>query len=541
MHIYARVKMEIQMRRVKIVVIAITLGLILESFSLFPFFRQVSLYQAYATMFYYDSCFSTVISDEHGGAFVIINDSETNAHFIQHLDSSGKFTWEGSGPVLPDFISSDGITYDDQGGLVYCWEGYINGIEGIYAQRIDSAGNQTWEESGALVQKRKGRTWSVGHLAVTPDKYGGAIIVWQINEDPYPIYAQRIDNEGKIVWDFEGINITPYSYEYPRINCTSDGMGGINIIWRGLVENEPMTFAQRLDNDGNLVWGQNGVQIGSSYPSINFLSDSMLSDKQGGIFVVFNNYTDISVWRLNSSGKIMWGKDNTTRLDKIGEAYTVKLLSDNTDGMFIVWIGVSHGFNFLRDDWDIYAHHIDGSGHWSWKTNKLAICTANSNQMDPQIIPDDFGGFILSWLDLRNDSSHIFAQRVGASGNSMWAKNGVNLRRQYRPIRDYKMVPNVLGGAILLKQEGDSLNPKIISQVVDMNGNTKEPETSLYPPGLPRDKQDYDALLASTTTYYPPQKPIWIWLLVAGSIIIAITLFIIIGPLHNNKNDNRLR
>jgi hypothetical protein len=533
-----------KMRRVKIAAIAITLGFILESFSLFPFFRQVSLYQASATtMFYYENPLSIVISDEHGGAFVIINDSETDAHFIQHLDSSGKFTWEGSGTVLPDFGSNYEITYDGQGGVIFCWSGDLNGIQGIFAQSIDSNGNPMWEGSGALVHKRKGGKWPgwVGDLAVVSDKTGGATIVWQRLEDPSPIYAQKIDNEGKVVWDFEGINISPDSYQNQDLSCTSDGIGGINIIWQGLVENEPMAFAQRLDNEGNLLWGQNGVQIGSSYPSFSFLSDSMLSDKQGGIFVVFNNYTDISVWRLDSSGKIMWGKDNTTRLDKIGEAYTVKLLSDNTDGMFIVWVGVSHGFNFLRDDWDIYAHHIDGSGHWTWKTNKLAICTATRNQMDPQIIPDDFGGFILSWLDHRNDSSYIFAQRVEASGSIMWVKNGVSLGRQYRPIRDYKMIPNGKGGAILLRQEGDSLNPKIISQVNDMNGNTTEPETSLHPPGLPRDKQDYDALLASTTTYYPPQKPIWIWLLVAGSIIIAITLFIIIGPLHNNKNDNRLR
>jgi hypothetical protein len=498
----------------KVAVILLTLSLITS-------FLFVNSDSASATTIIIESYLSGVVSDEHGGAFISIHDLKTRKAYIQHMDSSGNFKWDGSGTITPYTASYNQITVDGLGGVIFVW----SDTTGLYAQRIDSSGNTLWDGSGVLVHTRIGGQWPgwLGNLVVVPDKDGGAIIIWQRLENPNPIYAQRIDTTGNMAWDSSGILVAQNTYHYLQPNCISDGMGGAIIVWHEGQETVEKTFVQRLDKAGNLLWGSSGVQIGSNYSIF-----KTVSDENGGAIVGFNNYDEMLFIRLDYSGKIVWGEGNTTKLDPPGDVYDFQLLSDSHGGIFVVWEEAHSGWNFLRDDTNIYAQRIDSLGNILWGKHFVAICTSNGNQMEPKVISDGSGGFIVSWEDFRNNSSYVFTQRVDASGNLIWTKNGINLGRLYRPIRDFEMVSNGSGGAIIIREEGESLEPRIFSQVVDNNGAYTEPETSLYPQGLPRAKQDYEALIGSTTIYYPPQKPVWVWLIPAGIVVVILAVFLTI-------------
>jgi hypothetical protein len=512
---------------------------ILLVLSLATSFLLINTDSTSATTFIIHSYLKSVISDGSGGAFLLIQNFDEESVYIQHVDTLGNSTWQGSG-MSATFSYSCDIVYDGQGGVIYVREDNNR----IYAQRLDNSGSPMWEDSGIVVyQDTQGREQDVlTDLVVVPDNNGGAVLIWQSCGDGYALYAQKIGSTGEIGWDINGIlvsqkNKEKYCSGYLGITCTDDGVGGVIIAWREQHWREQeqiiveTAFVQRVNKQGNLRWGVNGLQLELEYNNL-----GMMSDENGGVFLIYDNYHDIFFCHVNGTGERVSGV-NDIKLDKTAFPYDLQILSDGFGGIFVVREEEYRGWNFLRNDTDLYSQRIDGIGNNLWGEKRVAICTNNGRQYEPMIITDGAGGFIVAWQDYRNDSRCIFAQRVDASGNVLWTKDGVNLGRYYYPYRDFKMVVDGAGGAIIFREEGKSLEPRIFSQVVDNTGAFTEPQTSLYPQGLLRDKQDYEALIGSTTIYYPPQKPMWVWLITAGIGIVIVILVVFLIRRKSSKQS----
>jgi hypothetical protein len=114
-----------------------------------------------------------------------------------------------------------------------------------------------------------------------------------------------------------------------------------------------------------------------------------------------------------------------------------------------------------------------------WTTNGVGVRSQPATADDasyPRIASDGFGGAIITWYDLRSGKSDIYAQRVDASGNCLWATDGVGVRSQpgtpegaYAPT----IAPDGFGGAIIAWEDrrSGSSNDEIYAQRVDSNGN----------------------------------------------------------------------
>ncbi len=72
-----------------------------------------------------------------------------------------------------------------------------------------------------------------------------------------------------------------------------------------------------------------------------------------------------------------------------------QLISDGANNTIITW----QDSRDVADD--IYAQKVNSNGEVQWTTNGKAICTANGNQLVPQIISDGAGGAIITWDDSR--------------------------------------------------------------------------------------------------------------------------------------------
>jgi hypothetical protein len=517
---------------------AITFLLMLSLVTSFVFVNNDS---ASATTIIVYSYLEKVVSDGNGGAFLLIQNFDEKSVYIQHLDSSGNSTWHGSGTSVPFSYLCD-FVYDRQDSVICVWEDNNR----LYVNKIDSYGNSVWEDNGILVyQDTQESEWDVsGDLLVVADNNGGAILIWQCRGDGYALYAQKIDNNGEICWDVNGILVAQKNEEKYCLDCyiditgTHDGMGGAIIAWKEMhwKEQEQMTvtsiFSQRLDKQGHICWGVKGLQFEPEYQHY-----KLTSDGNGGAFFILDDYDDVFFCHINRTGERVSGV-NDIKLDHTAFLYDLQILPDGVGGFFIVREEQYRGWNFLRDDPDLYAQRIDSMGNNLWGEKRIAICTNGSNQSDLSIVTDGSGGFIVAWQDYDGHSRYIFTQRVDASGNVLWDKDGINLGRYYYPYRDFEMVANGSGGAIIVREEGESLEPRIFSQVVDNNGVFTEPETSLYPPGLPRDRQDYEALIGSTTIYYAPERSIWVWLAPLTVFLVILVIFFIVRRKRRNKHLN---
>lgn len=95
---------------------------------------------------------------------------------------------------------------------------------------------------------------------------------------------------------------------------------------------------------------------------------------------------------------------------------------DGAGGAFIVW----QDSRSLSQD--IYAQRISADGTAMWTPGGIPICTAANLQWKPRAVPDGAGGIVICWEDERNGgspSTDVYAQRVNASGNTLWADDGV--------------------------------------------------------------------------------------------------------------------
>jgi hypothetical protein len=286
---------------------------------------------------------------------------------------------------------------------------------------------------------------------IVSDSSGGAIITWYDNRSgDYDIYARRVDASGAVQWTENGVPICTALYNQERLTIVSDGYGGAIITWQDERSGNYDIYAQRVDASGNVLWTKDGVAICTASYSQWF--PAIASDGYGGAIITWRDertywYVDIYAQRVDASGKVLWWKDGVPICTASGGQYNPAIVSDGYGGAIITWKDERSG---MYSD-DIYAQRVDASGVTQWTANGVPICTASYDQWYPTIVSDDYGGAIITWQDHRSDSWDIYAQRVDASGNVPWTKNGV-------PI------------CTASGEQGDHYNPKGLAIVSDGSG-----------------------------------------------------------------------
>ena len=82
-------------------------------------------------------------------------------------------------------------------------------------------------------------------------------------------------------------------------------------------------------------------------------------------------------------------------------------------GLIIAWQIYE---NFINDN--LYAQRIDPYGRKLWAIEGVKVCDAPGIQKNASIASDGNGGIIAVWSDERDVYSDLYAQRVGAFGDS---------------------------------------------------------------------------------------------------------------------------
>ena len=118
-----------------------------------------------------------------------------------------------------------------------------------------------------------------------------------------------------------------------------------------------------------------------------------------------------------------------------GDSHEPQLIPDAAGGAIITWREARSG-----PAYDIYAQRIDAGGTVQWIANGIAMCTAISDQLYPQIVSDGAGGAIATWVDGRHFSQDVYAQRISGDG-----------RFAYPLISAVQDVPKDQGGKIGLQ------------------------------------------------------------------------------------------
>jgi len=188
----------------------------------------------------YTQQYARCLPDNLGGAFVVWNDNRNSDSittrvdiFCQRIRYNGTAVFGTNGKALctvPESQYRPDPVPDMKGGVIVNWNDFRNGPSSpfnidIYAQRFDSLGNMKWAADGILVCDAP--LSQNNNRGVSDDSYG-SIITWddrRAGTSIYDIYAQRIDSNGNLLWGANDIlvsNAAGNQYS-PKIVKSSDG------------------------------------------------------------------------------------------------------------------------------------------------------------------------------------------------------------------------------------------------------------------------------------------------------------------------------
>jgi len=163
--------------------------------------------------------------------------------------------------------------------------------------------------------------------------------------------------------------------------------------------------------------------------------------------------SDIYTQRVDITGEVYWAKDGIPVCNAPESQYTPKIIPDGQGGVIIAWLD-------LRNDvsnWDIYAQRVDSSGNMLWAENGVPVCIEEELQKNFRMISDGHGGAILAWEDERLAGTHtnLFAQRIDSIGEPVWAENGIVVCDTSRSAEP-DLVSDGSGGALITWSDGRS-------------------------------------------------------------------------------------
>jgi hypothetical protein len=335
----------------------------------------------------------------------------------------------GNTPQQNPEVISDGYS-----GYIIVWEDGRSGYYDVYAQKIDESGKPLWEKNGVAVCRCTGNQ---NFPKVTGDGAGGAIIVWQdYRNGKSDIYAQPINYAGATLWEKEGLPVCIAEAGQFAPEIVSDEKGGALITWHdyrsGTGED---VYAQRIDANGKCLWRESGIEISIAtgtqwYPKI-------AMDGAGGAIVTWtdgrisSSNNNIYAQRIDLSGKTLWEKDGIPICSAPHNQEGPVIISSG-QGAIIAWNDSRAG------NIDIYVQKIHVSGIPQWQKDGVAASVFPYSQENPGLSPDGSGGAVVVWTDHRAEKSDIYAQRINHDGKIAWSENGrpicKSLGRQRNPV-----------------------------------------------------------------------------------------------------------
>lgn len=423
-----------------------------------------------------------IMEDAAGGAFLVWKDyrNGTPDVYAQHIDSNGIVQWQMDGvPVCNQSAdqSTPGLISDGAGGIIVSWSDWRSGIErDIYAQRLNAQGQALWIPNGVVVVNKNNREHN---QRMVMDGQGGAIVVFeQQNQSTFQweIWTQRINSSGNTVWNPGGIAVTGFQSLHLNERIQSDGQGGVYVCFQDFRNGfDYDVYVQHIGPNGNYLWGTGVLACNAPGTQTNPKIDPDYST--GGVIVSWTDMRngvdyDIYAQRINSSGQLQWGATGKPVSVAPGNQSAIDLLANIlVQGCIFTWKDDRSGVGN-----DIYANKLDINGNSVWQTNGMGICTDVSEQLNPNITGDGFGGAVIVWQDASLGDYNIRAQHIYKEGTlhypiqGMWIGTAANVQTSPKSCSDG------LGNGIFAWEDSRSGTPDIFCTRLSWGGSLAQTE-----------------------------------------------------------------
>ena len=241
---------------------------------------------------------------------------------------------------------SRGMTPDGLGGLYFTWRDTRYSEEEyhheLWANRIGSDGTPLWGDSGIPIAQDGRSNGGKSQVARLSDNSIICVYLKQIEDnDDLNIFAQRVDIDGNLLWDSEVPICTEIEDQW-IFDIYSDGENEVYMIWKDYRNGISNLFAQKINSEGEVQWQENGVDI-CNYESAQVQFNYMLDQNNYLIAVwvdtrnAYSSQYDIFAQMISPNGNLLWEPDGM-QISVAEDMQQYPTLTKSHNGIIMSWI-----------------------------------------------------------------------------------------------------------------------------------------------------------------------------------------------------------
>ena len=240
------------------------------------------------------------------GAFPWAMDSEL---YLQKYDYDGNPQWSDSilaaGPVVfPMGNWSQQLVAEASGGSFLAWTQMSGNVQNAVAQLVSVEGVPVW--TGGVDLSTNSSNFRMSPMLSVAEETQELMAVWREangSQSQRGIFAQRLDSSGNQLWGSTGTTVVALNSSYDYLDLSVAGFGE-EIISAYIQQSANMSgdiYANRLDAEGNSVWTNETVTVtNSGTPK----SDMMTSKGPNCLFIAWSENGSVYAHCLREDGTL---------------------------------------------------------------------------------------------------------------------------------------------------------------------------------------------------------------------------------------------
>ena len=254
---------------------------------------------------------------------------------------------------------------------------------------------------------------------------GGFLACWSVSNDTLKsvrMLGQRFTSDGIAdpAWPTSGVTVCQQRsfHRVPRARLVDDATGGFYTVIDDYRSGEEL-FVQHVLGSGAIAagWPADALPV-STVPGGPAQYPSLCEDGQGGVFVAWedyrSNYARVFGQHFTPDGQphAGWPASGLSLSDAYAFQLSPQLAWDGIRGMYLTWMNLESG------GYRSYVKHLTANGApvRGWSPSGLPVVPIPTDQYVPKITADGLGGAIVTWEDIRNGESDVYAQRFVNDG-----------------------------------------------------------------------------------------------------------------------------
>ncbi|MFC2173559.1 hypothetical protein ACFLU6_13140 [Acidobacteriota bacterium] len=360
-----------------------------------------------------------IVSAADGSSYISWFDSASDYDIqLQLMDARGNEQWAHNGITAADrnlsWVQDYGLDVDGLGRAVLAYRDESGGETLILAQLIAADGTLLWGSGGVLADMSATSFLAAPETAATTD--GHYVVAWSRDSDTV---LQKYDSSGAAVWPAEVVLSNPgvETFSVSDIKASDNGGVIVSLISEVFLAYRHL-YAQKLDSDGNLVWGPSHVAVfdSGSLQMGNF-PEFAVDGNGGAVFAWYEaaSYLQSYVQHIRSDGTEAFPHNGVAlSIHPSQERVSPSAVYNQATGeVFAFWVEESMG----ESQRGVYGQKISDTGTREWSDYGIVVEPVDATLSSyVSAMPYGDGAYVFYLESLTGNEDHILGARLDSSG-----------------------------------------------------------------------------------------------------------------------------